>query len=512
MSMIYNSASYFTLPLVEESGFREYDARWIIEPISDRSSDVQINYRGLVQLGNWIGRFFQLPENGKHSSIIVGHDFRRYAENAKNALVIGLMASGIDVIDIGLCVTPMIYFFQHDISTPACAMVTASHNPNGWTGVKMGHTYSETFGPDRMKALQELAKASTAISSTLPSNLSGRYSRRDDVLERYMAHLKNQWQERLSGLPRLRIAVETGNGTAGLVFPRLLTDLGFDVVQGHVELDWDFPHFNPNPESIPFLRSIQDLVTKSGAEIGICIDGDGDRIGIIDDRSRIVFSDRVGLIIARKLEEVAGPSKFVVDVKSTSLFASQLGSEVIWEKTGHSYIKSRVKREKALAGFERSGHFFFNEPFGLGYDDAFVASLMLLWIVCSEKSRQRHLSDLLAELPASHQSPNRQPQVPEEKKYKVVDEIAREIQARLAQDGKFANKRVKDVLLINGIRLEFEDGSWLLIRASSNTPNLVIVAETFDQDGRDLRNLDSALREVLTLFPEVTGFDPLYEP
>jgi phosphomannomutase/phosphoglucomutase len=512
MSITYNSASYFTLPLVEESGFREYDARWIIEPIAERSSEVQINYRGLVQLGNWIGRFLQLPENGQHSSIIVGHDFRRYAENAKNALVLGLLASGIDVTDIGLSVTPMAYFAQYDFSVPACAIVTASHNPNGWTGVKMGHTYSETFGPDRMKALQELAKQSPAIVSNLPSHLSGRYSQRGDVLERYTAHLKDQWQERLSGLPRLRIAVETGNGTAGLVFPRLLTDLGFDVVAGHVELDWDFPHFNPNPESIPFLRSVQSLVTQSGAEIGICIDGDGDRIGVIDDKGKIVFSDRVGLVIAKKLEEAMGPSKFVVDVKSTSLFTSQLQSETIWEKTGHSYIKSRVKSEGALAGFERSGHFFFNPPFGLGYDDAFAAGLMLLWIVCSEKSRQRHLSDLLAELPASHQSPNRQPRVPDDKKYKVVDEISKEIQARLARNGKFAGKKVKDVILINGIRLEFEDGSWFLIRGSSNTPNLVIVAETFDQDGSDLKSLDSALREILAQFPEVTTFDPLYEP
>src|SRR5436309_7677430 len=151
-SRLYNSAEYFTKVCVEDSGFREYDARLVIEPTGD--SDVQINYRGLLQLGFWLGEFLHLDENGSCKDVIVGHDFRKYSENAKNALSLGLLAAGANIVDIGLCLTPVAYFSQYDRSVRGCAMVTASHNPNGWTGVKMGHAYSSTFGPERMLALK----------------------------------------------------------------------------------------------------------------------------------------------------------------------------------------------------------------------------------------------------------------------------------------------------------------------------------------------------------------------
>jgi phosphomannomutase/phosphoglucomutase len=169
-----------------------------------------------------------------------------------------------------------------------------------------------------------------------------------------------------------------------------------------------------------------------------------------------------------------------------------------------------VRREKALAGFERSGHFFFTQPYGQGYDDAVVSSLVLLWILCEAKKNGSGLADLLSEFPRSFQSPNRQPYVPDASKYEVVAEIHRRIEAAIAETGKFAGAAVKEVVTINGVRVHFEDDSWLLIRASSNTPNLVILGESFDEDGARLKTFDEAIRGILAGIPEVGDFEPLH--
>lgn len=505
----YNSLSYFTKVIVEDCGFREYDARWIIEPVDEETSKIQINYRGLQKLGKQLGTFLKEPENGNHSAILVGYDFRKYSENVKNALVIGLLASGLDVIDVGLCLAPTLYFAQYHYKIPACAMITASHNPNGWTGVKMGHNYSQTFGPSHIKSLKNLMDKDD--KNLFTGDHAGKYKQIHDCNDQYILDLLKEWRPRFEQLPRIKVAVETGNGTAGIILPGLLSKLGFDVVPGNVDLDWNYPNFNPNPESIPFLKAVQSLVNGHNADIGICIDGDGDRIGVVDNQGRIIFNDRIGLLIAKHIERHHDQCKFVIDVKSTSLFTSELKSEVIWEKTGHSYVKAAVADNDAIAGFERSGHFFFRPPFGRGYDDSCVATLLLLWILCEEKSNGKQLSDLLDELPPSHQSPNIQPKVSDLIKYKVVDEIHKRIDVIVQGDGMFSGVKIKDLMTINGVRISFVDGSWLLIRASSNTPNLVILAESFDKDGSRLKEIDKALRELVADIEDIGEFGKLYE-
>ena len=513
MGVTFNSESYFREPLLTEYGFREYDARWVIEPIAGRDgsgSQVELNYRGLTLLGNALGSFLAQPENGGHTKIVVGHDFRRYAENAKNALTIGLLASGLDVHDCGMCLTPSLYAAQYFYEVPACAMLTGSHNPNGWTGVKMGYDYSKTFGPDRMAAFKALAQGFG--NEMRPAQTAGRYAQIHDATERYLQDLFESWSPRLSGADRLRVAVETGNGTGGAFLPELLDRLGFDVVRGHVGLDWEFPHFNPNPEAMPFLRAVQELVTSNGCDVGVCLDGDGDRVGVIDDRGRVVFSDRMGLAIAKRMERDRGAGRFVADVKSTSLFVSELESELVWAKTGHSYVKAAVAESEAIAGFERSGHFFFREPYGRGYDDGPAAALAVLWLACEARADGRKLSDVMDELPPSHQSPNRQPKVPEAKKYEIEAEIAKRLLAAIERDGGFAGKKLEGPpMKINGIRLHFEDRSWLLVRASSNTPNLVVIAESFDEDGSRIEEIDTALRALIADMDDVGDFEPLHE-
>ncbi|CAM5607022.1 Phosphomannomutase/phosphoglucomutase [Streptomyces tendae] len=303
--------------------------------------------------------------------------------------------------------------------------------------------------------------------------------------------------------------METGNGTAGLFAPQVLEELGFEIVPGNVEPDWTFPHFNPNPESVPFLRSVESLVAGSGADVGLCFDGDGDRLGVIDDRGNLVFADRVG-VGHREFEERQGSSgPFVIDVKSTSLYESELNSDVVWAKTGHSYVKAKVA-EAAVAGFERSGRFFFSEPLGHGYDDACVAALALLLMLCSAKAtgEEWSLSHKLAALPRSFSSPNRQPYASDETKYAAVDKLA----AYFEQRESLAGKRVTNIRRINGIRLELEDRSSLLIRASSNSPNLVIIAEAFDHDGTVLKLIDTEVRAAVSeTGVDIGRFDSLAE-
>ncbi|QKW43913.1 phosphomannomutase/phosphoglucomutase [Streptomyces microflavus] len=491
MSENYNSASYFEEILLSETGFREYDARWVIEP-TDGISSVGLNYVGVRLLGLHLGRFLS-DELDAGKRIVVGHDFRSYSENVKNALVVGLLQSGMNVTDIGLTTTPGAYYAQFSLDVACVAMVTASHNENGWTGIKMGHRKASTFGPVEMLKFKEYTLGGQADGST---SRSGSYTFKTGARRQYIDDLVDEWAVRLQGLPRLKVAVEAGNGTAGLYAPELLGRLGFDVVPGNNTPDWTFPHFNPNPESLPFLRSVETLVTNNGADLGLCFDGDGDRLGVIDDQGKLVFADRVGIVVAKFLEETVGATgPFVVDVKSTSLYESELTSDIVWAKTGHSYVKAKVKESGAVAGFERSGHFFFSEPIGRGYDDGCVAALALLWTLCSAKAAGGNwrLSDKLAELPKSFSSPNRQPYVSDETKYVVVEKLA----AYFEQREYVAGKRVISVDRLNGVRLELEDRSWLLIRASSNSPNLVIIAETFDEDGTLLKHIDVEIRAAI---------------
>ncbi len=503
----YNSAAYFTEPLVNPYGLREYDARWIVEPIAGDATTVDINYQGILQVGNYLGRFLQTPAGGARSQVLIAHDFRAYSQNVQHSLALGLLSSGIDVVDIGLATTPVAYHAQYAYDVPAIAMVTASHNANGWTGVKMGTGFSSTFTAEQMTLFKDFVAAEAPMDTAAGG---GRYERRTDAVDRYIADLTEQWAPRLEGLPRLRVAVETGNGTAGLVVPHVLRNLGFDVACGNVELDWNFPNFNPNPESIPFLRAVEELVLREQADLGLCFDGDADRLGVVDETGKLVFSDRVGLLLAQRIEREVPRSRFVVDVKSTSLFNRLLNSPVTWVPTGHSYVKNALSTTGSSAAFERSGHIFLAAPYGRGYDDACVAALLLLAVLCDAAASGSRLSGLLAGLPPSTQSPTRQPKVPDSKKYQVVDEVSGAIHAEVARTGSFAGDTVARIVTTNGVRVEYSDGSWFLIRASSNTPNLVVVAEAFAGGAEQLQLFDKAVRDLLGRNANVSPFEPLH--
>ena len=229
------------------------------------------------------------------------------------------------------------------------------------------------------------------------------------------------------------------------------------------------------------LRALSDCVKKNQADIGFAFDGDGDRVGVVDEKGNEIFSDKIGLLIARNLSYEHKNSKFVVDVKSTGLFKTdeilkKNSCKTVYWKTGHSYIKRKVSEENSLAGFEKSGHFFFNKPLGLGYDDGILSALQVCKLLDNNSSIK--MSNLLGQLPTTYQSPTMAPYCSDKEKYKVVDIMTKKFKDLFEKKTKITDKFISEILTVNGVRFTLENGSWGLIRASSNKPSLVIVTES----------------------------------
>jgi phosphomannomutase/phosphoglucomutase len=476
-------------PVVKATGFREYDARWWLGTAgSDKAPE--LNLAGAIAVGLGIGTY--LHERGIRPDIVTGHDFRAYSPSMRSAVAAGLVASGCRVHDIGMGLSPTAYFAQVALDIPAVAMVTASHNEDGWTGVKMGCERPLTFGPDEMTRVKEIV-----LSGNFRFREGGSERQIPDFAERYIAALT----ERSKLACRLKVVVATGNGTAGAFAPRVLAAVGCEVVPLHTDLDHSFPHYNPNPEELEMLNDVARLVRESGADIGLAFDGDGDRCGVVDDRGRAIFADKVGLLLARDIAAKQSRARFVVDVKSTSLFATDpvlraRGATTEYWKTGHSYIKHRLNQTGAIAGFEKSGHFFFNAPIGHGYDDAIVTALAVCDML--ERNPGRSLSALYDALPASWASPTMSAHCPDEEKYGVAEKVTRRIEAMAKAGEKLAGHPIAGLVTVNGVRVTTEDGSWGLVRASSNKPELVVVVESPVSDARMremFRTIDGLLRE-----------------
>ena len=459
---------------IDPLGFREYDARWLYEK--------DINDQGIDQLGKGLGTQIIKHTNKTNPRVIVGHDYRSYSENIKKKLIEGLTSTGCNVEDLGLSLSPMVYFAQFNLNADAIAMITASHNENGWTGVKMGIKKGLTHAPEEMKELKQITLNQKFIRG------NGSKKKIKDFQQIYKSELINK--NKIN--KKIKAVVACGNGTAGIFAPDILREIGCEVIEIDCNLDWNFPKYNPNPEDLKMLQEIRKAVQENSADIGFGFDGDGDRVGVIDDTGNEIFSDKIGLLIARNLSEKYNGSKFIVDVKSTGLFSTdkvllQNNCKTLYWKTGHSHIKRKVNTENALAGFEKSGHFFFNEPLGYGYDDGINSALQVCHLLDNQNKK---MSEIITELPKTFQTPTMAPFCKDEEKYVVVEELLKEINQIKNDKIKIDDQEIKDILTVNGIRFSFEDGSWGLIRASSNKPSLVVVTESPTSDIRKKKIFD----------------------
>ena len=492
-----NTLEFETRALVKPTGFREYDARWWFG-IPGHEKDPDLNLYGVQALGEALGTL--IYERGIQPKIAVGHDFRHYSLSIKQALILGLMNAGVHVIDIGLALSPMAYFAQFALDCPCVAMVTASHNNNGWTGVKMGIEPPLTFGPDEMSRLKEITLDGQSIART-----GGGYQYVDGVRELYIDDLCKG----ISLKKRIKAVVACGNGTAGAFAPEALHKIGVDVIPINSNLDHNFPAYNPNPEDMKMLHAMRDAVLEHGADIALGFDGDGDRCGVVDNEGEEIFADKVGVMLARDLSEIYPDAQFVADVKSTGLFMTDPvlisnGAKTDYWKTGHSYIKRRSKELNALVGFEKSGHYFFNSPIGRGYDDGIVSAVAILQML--DRNPDKTMADLRRALPQTWGSPTMSPYCADEEKYGVIDRIVKDYEDRTAKGEKICGQHVRELVTVNGVRVILEDGTWGLVRASSNTPNLVVVVESPTSDEAKIamfRDIERRLAD----YPEIGEFD-----
>ena len=489
-SLDINTYEFESAPMVKPTGFREYDARWLFEK--------EINLMGVQALGLGLGTL--LHEMGVKPELATGHDFRSYSASIKYALVTGLMAAGVKVKDIGLALSPMAYFAQFALDTPAVAMITASHNDNGWTGVKMGAQRPVTFGPDEMGRLRDIV-------------LNGKFRYADGGGYQFVENFPEIYLSDLADRPKikrkLKVVAACGNGTAGAFAPKLLERLGVEVIPMDVDLDWNFPKYNPNPEDMEMLHAMAAKVKETGADVALGFDGDGDRCGVVDNNGEEIFADKIGVMLARDLGKLYPNSTFVVDVKSTGLYATDsellaTGAKTDYWKTGHSYIKRRVTDLKALAGFEKSGHFFFNAPVGRGYDDGLLTGVHVLEML--DRNPGKSMNELKNALPKTWSSPTMSPHCADETKYGIVDAVVKHFEAAKAKGDKVAGQAIRDLVTVNGVRVTVEDGSWGLVRASSNKPELVVVVESPVSEQR-MRDMFEAMDGVLRTHPEVGEYN-----
>lgn len=447
------------MPTLKKSMFREYDVR-------GRESETELNETSIYHIARGFGAM--LREQGVAEAVI-GHDSRSTSESFHAAASRGLLESGINLTDIGTCTSPMSYWAQNHFNVKGLFMITASHNPAGWNGVKLGAGLGRTLLPDDIKLLYERIETEQYVDG-------GAKVRVESIKETYL----NDLVSRAKLARPLRILLNTGNGTAGFFAPDLLRRFGCDVVEHFTAVDPSYPNYTPNPDGTAMMQDTGRRVLEERCDLGIAFDGDGDRLGITDERGETVWPDRYLILLSRAVLKKHPGAPIVFDVKVSEALPEDIaahGGIPIMEKTGHSYIKSRRAKENAPLAGEMSGHIFYADGY-YGFDDAFFACLKLLEYVSAQG---KPLSRLIASTPYYVSTPTIQVTVGDDRKYGIVEELTNEFTA----EGY-------TVVAISGARV-YMKGGWGLVRASSNTPTLVLRFEA---------KTEERLREIRALFEE----------
>ena len=452
---------------LQSTMFREYDIR-------GRESEHELNENSMRHIARGFAKIL-LEKN--ITETILGHDARGTSESFHRSALQGLTESGINVIDIGVVTTPMSYWAQYHFNTKGLFMITASHNPAGWNGVKLGTDLSRTLLPDEVKKLYRLIEKEEYVS--------GSGTMRTEVIQD--AYIQDLLSRVKIGTPK-KILINTGNGTAGLVAPTLFRAAGCEVVEHLTNVDPTYPHYTPNPDGTAMMEDTGAQVVSHNCDLGMAFDGDGDRLGITDEKGATVWPDRYLILLSRLVLSKKPGAKIVFDVKVSEALPEDItahGGIPIMYRTGHSYIKAKLAESGAALAGEMSGHIFFAEGY-YGFDDACFAALkMLEYLSEADKS----VSELIASTPYYFSTPTIQVQTTDEEKYGIVD--------TLTNTFKDQGYRVID---ISGARVYMEDG-WGLVRASSNTPTLVLRFEAKSKEG--LKKIEEKFRKELSVFPSL---------
>ena len=441
--------------------FREYDIRGVY-PI-DLNEDIYF------EIGNAIAsKCNQLSID----SIVLGRDGRLSGKSLMNALENSLISNGINVENIGIVTSPLLYYAAKKHSSKSGIMVTGSHNPKEYNGIKMIIDDEPVSG----KEIFEL------IGAPNNTSIKGTSSVNEDVIDNYIEEVKSK---SIQSKNEIKVVIDCGNGAAGVIAPKLFTALGFNVVEIYSEVDGNFPNHHPDPGKPENLKDLSDKVLSEKANIGLAFDGDGDRLGVVDNKGKIIPQDKFLMLLAKDILKNSPQAKIIFDVKCTNRLKDVIlgyGGEPIMSPTGHFHIKKMLRKTNAHLAGEMSGHIFFNDDW-YGFDDAHYSGFRLIKILIENESE---LSELLGEFPDGFTTPEINLDVDEDKKFQIVDEFKK--------SASFENASVS---MLDGLRVEYEDG-WGLLRASNTTPKLVLRFE-----GTSQKSLDDIIRKFNDEFQKV---------
>ena len=450
---------------MEAKIFREYDIRGI--------AGEQLNENDVMLIGKAVGTFLL---NQGRSQLVVGRDCRLTSDLYTEKVIEGLLSTGCDVVDIGVCPTPVMYFSIQHFKKEGGVMVTASHNPPEYNGFKLCSGTDSIHGED-IKALYRMIEEGKFREG------KGTLSQADAITP-YKSYLYENIK-----IPRiLNIGVDAGNGTSGPVAVPVLKHFGFNVHDLYCDMDGTFPNHEADPTVAANLKDLISLVKEKKLDVGIGYDGDGDRIGVVDENGKIVYGDQLMIVFAREILSRKPGATFISEVKCSKTMYDDIrkhgGNAVMW-KTGHSLIKKKMKEEKAALAGEMSGHIFFADRY-LGFDDALYATLRLLEII---STTGKTMSQLLEDIPVTFNTPEIRVDCPDEIKFQVVEKITEFFRAR------------HEVIDIDGVRVLFDDG-WGLVRASNTQPALVLRFEAMTESRlQEIRTyVESALADVISNF------------
>ena len=441
--------------------FREYDIRGVYP--KDLNEDIYF------AIGNAIA--FKC----KHldiDSIVLGRDGRLSGKSLMNALENSLLNNGINVENIGIVTSPLLYYAAKKHSSKSGIMVTGSHNPKEYNGIKMIINDEPVSGTEIFELVGTQNNATSKGTSTI----------NEHVIDSYIEEIKSK---SIQSSHEIKVVIDCGNGAAGVIAPKLFKALGFNVVEIYSEVDGNFPNHHPDPGNPKNLKDLSDMVLSEKANIGLAFDGDGDRLGVVDNEGRIVSQDRFLMLLAKDVLKNSPKAKIIFDVKCTNRLKDVIlnyGGEPIMSPTGHFHIKKMLRETNAHLAGEMSGHIFFNDNW-YGFDDAHYSGYRLIKILIENKSE---LSELLDEFPDGFTTPEINLDVDEDKKFQIVDQFK--------NNASFKNASIS---LLDGLRVEYEDG-WGLLRASNTTPKLVLRFEGTSQKSLDdiIQKFDEELQKV----------------
>ena len=424
--------------------YREYDIRGVVD--KDLTPEI------VRRIGQGFGT--HMVRLGR-KNLVVGRDGRLSSPSYGEALMEGLLSTGCNIIDIGVCPTPVYYFSIFHLDKDGGMMVTGSHNPPEFNGFKVSVDKSTIFG-------EEIQKLGRLVEQGDFASGKGKVTK-VEIIPAYQDYIKKN----IKFGKRLKVVIDAGNGTAGIVAGPLLRELGSEVEELYCDLDGRFPNHFPDPTIPANLKDLINRMKKMGADVGIGYDGDADRIGVVDDQGNIIWGDQLMILFSREILKHREGATFVAEVKcSQNLFTDieKHGGRAIMWRTGHSLIKEKMKEEKAVLGGEMSGHIFFADRY-FGYDDAIYASCRLIELL---SKTDKKLSQLLDDVPKTFITPEIRVDCPDEIKFKVVEKVKEDLRQSLS------------IIEVDGVRVQFGDG-WGLVRASNTQPVLVLRFEALTE-------------------------------